>query len=213
MMTQTVWIARHGSRLDFIDLDWFNQAERPYDPPLAPEGEIQAQELGNRLKSESIKHIFVSPFLRTVQTAHIVADILDLPIKLEAGLSEWLNPDWMDEDPERLPINTLAEQYPRIDLSYQSRVIPQYPETVEQMYSRVAATAQELVEQCSEDLLIVGHGASVMGTAKALVPESPEIQANFCCLVQIERREQVWEMLLDGDISHLSAQETEIRFN
>jgi broad specificity phosphatase PhoE len=90
-MSQTVWIARHGSRLDFIDLNWFNEADRPYDPPLATEGEIQAQELGHKLKSAPIAHIFASPFLRTVQTAHIIADILNLPIKLEAGFSEWLS--------------------------------------------------------------------------------------------------------------------------
>jgi broad specificity phosphatase PhoE len=46
------------------------------------------------LKKEKIAHIFASPFLRTVQTANAVAEMLNLPIKLETGLSEWLNPVW-----------------------------------------------------------------------------------------------------------------------
>jgi len=194
-MSQTVWIARHGSRLDFIDLNWFNEAERPYDPPLAAEGEIQAQELGQKLKSAPIAHIFASPFLRTVQTAHIVADILDLPIKLEAGLSEWLNPDWMSTKPEILPLEILKEDYLRIDTSYQPHVIPRYPETEEQLNQRVSSTAQHLVNNFSEDILIVGHSASVVGSAKALVPDLPEIKASFCCLLQIQRLTLDWKLI------------------
>ncbi|HEY9706683.1 MAG TPA: histidine phosphatase family protein, partial [Oculatellaceae cyanobacterium] len=98
-MTQTVWIARHGNRLDFVNPEWFNTAERPYDPPLSEDGLIQAKQLGQRLVGEGIIHIFASPFLRTVQTANQVADALDLPIKLEFGLCEWLNPAWMKTDP------------------------------------------------------------------------------------------------------------------
>ena len=106
-MNQTIWIARHGNRLDFVNPEWFNTAERPYDPPLSPDGIVQAQELGQRLVGERIRHIFASPFLRTVQTADRVAQILDLPIKIESGLGEWLNPDWMKSDPERLSIAVL----------------------------------------------------------------------------------------------------------
>mgnify|MGYP005837783971 CR=1 FL=1 len=202
-MNQTIWIARHGSRLDFIDLNWFNQAQRPYDPPLALEGEIQAQQLARTLKSATIVHIFASPFLRTVQTAHIVADILDLPLKLEAGLSEWLNPDWMSSQPETLPLEILAQSYSRIDTSYKSVVIPQYPETEIQLNQRVSMTTKYLIENFSEDILIIGHAASVAGSAKTLVPETPEIKTSFCCLIQIQRTSQGWKMLLNGDTSHI----------
>lgn len=94
-MRQTVWIARHGNRLDFINPEWFNTATRRYDPPLSEDGLIQAAELGQRLKSENIKHLFASPFLRTIQTANEVAQIMNLEMKLEAGLSEWHNSQWM----------------------------------------------------------------------------------------------------------------------
>src|SRR4028118_1914572 len=135
-MTQTVWIARHGNRLDFVNPEWFNTAERPYDPPLSEDGFIQAKQLGQRLVGEGIKHIFASPFLRTVQTATQIADILDLSIKLESGLSEWLNPAWMKTTPEKLPLEVLQELFPRIDPSYTSRVIAQYPETNERVLER-----------------------------------------------------------------------------
>src|SRR5919202_5130660 len=128
-MSQTVWIEKQENRLDFVNPEWFNTAERPYDPPLSEDGLIQAKQLGQRLVGEGIKHIFASPFLRAVQTANPVAEALDLAIKLESGLSEWLNPAWMKTEPERLSIDALQEQFPRIDPSYTSLVIEQYQVT------------------------------------------------------------------------------------
>ncbi|MBV8884961.1 MAG: histidine phosphatase family protein, partial [Chroococcidiopsidaceae cyanobacterium CP_BM_RX_35] len=68
-MAQTVWLARHGNRIDFVNPEWFKTAERRYDPHLSDDGVVQAQQLAQRLKGEGIAHIFASPFLRTVQTA------------------------------------------------------------------------------------------------------------------------------------------------
>ena len=212
-MSQTVWIARHGNRLDFVNPAWFNTAKRPYDPPLSDDGVIQAQELGQRLTSESIAHIFVSPFLRTVQTADAIAQALDLPLKLEAGLSEWLNPQWMKEPPETLSLEELADKYPRIDSSYSSRVLPQYPESNETVMQRTAQTARQLVEEFSEDILLVGHGASVLGATVGLVGGNPTVNASLCCLVKLVRRADQWEMKLNGDTSHLSQSEKVVRFN
>ena len=212
-MSQVVWVARHGNRLDFVNPEWFNTAQRPYDPPLSDDGVIQAQQLGQRLKSENIAHIFSSPFLRTVQTADQVAQALDLPIKLEAGLSEWLNPEWMKQKPETLSPETLAQEYPRIDRRYRSRVVPQYPESNETVMGRTAQTVRQLVEEFSEDVLLVGHGASVLGTTAGLVKGNPIVNASLCCLVKLVRHSEQWEMELNGDTSHLSQSEKVIRFN
>ena len=212
-MSQTVWIARHGNRLDFVNPEWFNTAQRPYDPPLSEDGIEQAKQLGQRLVGEGIAHIFVSPFLRTVQTANQVANILDLPMKLESGLSEWLNPAWMPTAPERLPFEVLQEHFPRIDSSYTSRVIAQYPETNEMVLERTALTAQRLTAEFSEDIFLVGHGASVVGCTQGLVGGTPEVKATFCCLVKLVRQEQGWVMELNGDTSHLSKTEEVIRFH
>jgi broad specificity phosphatase PhoE len=212
-MTQIVWIARHGNRLDFVNPEWFNTAERPYDPPLSEDGIVQAKQLGQRLVGEKIKQIFASPFLRTVQTANCVADLLDLPIKLESGLSEWLNPAWMKSEPEKLSLDELHKLFPRIDRSYTSRVIAHYPETSENVLERTAETAKYLTTEFSEDMLLVGHGASVVGTTQGLVGGMPEVNATLCCLVKLLRQEQEWVMELNGDTSHLSETEDVIRFN
>ena len=212
-MSQTVWIARHGNRLDFVNPEWFNTAQRKYDPPLSEDGIIQARELAARLKQENIAHIFASPFLRTIQTAHEVARVLNLPIKLEAGICEWLNPHWMDDIPETHPQEWLAKQYPTIDWNYQSFVEPQYPETETQLYERNAETIQLLVEKFSEDILIVGHGASVLGTSRGLVSEKLSFKVSLCSLTKIVKRNGNWKVELTADTSYLTQSEQQVRLN
>ncbi len=212
-MEQTVWIARHGNRLDFVNPEWFNTARRRYDPPLSKDGFIQAQELGQRLKNKNISHIISSPFLRTIQTANEVAQVLDLPIKLEAGLSEWFNPEWMDSHPETHPQEFLAEEYPRIDWSYQSLVNPTYPETQAKVTRRTKQAASQLVREFSEDLLLVGHGASVLGVTRGLVKGNPTFRVPLCSLTKIVRFEGDGELTLQTDTSHLSQTETTVRLN
>ncbi|MEM8779007.1 MAG: histidine phosphatase family protein [Cyanobacteria bacterium P01_G01_bin.49] len=212
MSSQTVWIARHGNRLDFVNPSWFNKAQRRYDPPLSKDGFLQAKQLGKRLQSEKIAHIFASPFLRTIQTANEVAEILDLPIKLEAGLGEWHNPDWMSEPPEIHPREFLEQEYPRIDWQYSSRILPQYPEMEQTMMHRMTNIIQQLVRDYTNDILLIGHGASVMGITQGLMGEKPFFKASLCCLVKLVKSGETWELKLSGDTSHLSNTEDEVRF-
>ncbi|MBD2594395.1 histidine phosphatase family protein [Nostoc spongiaeforme FACHB-130] len=214
-MSQIVWIARHANRLDFVNPDWFLTAERRYDPPLSDDGFVQAKQLAQRLKSEKITHIFASPFLRTVQTANAVAETLDLSIKLETGLSEWLNPEWMTEEPERLSALTLKKLFPRIDHSYTPRIAAKYPETHEQVRARSGQTARCLATECfPEQILLVAHGASVLGAAMGLVGEvaKTEVKASLCSLVKVVLQGPEWLLELKGDTSHLTQVEEVIRF-
>ena len=215
-MSQIIWIARHANRLDFVNPDWFLTAERRYDPPLSDDGMVQAQHLANRLKHEEIHHIFASPFLRTVQTAAAVASVLDLPIKLETGLSEWLNPDWMTEEPERHSIEELLEIYPYIDVSYTPQIAVNYPETRQKMRQRSAQTARCLANEYSpENILLVAHGASVLGAAMGFVGDLAveKVKATLCSLVKVVRQDPEWLLELSGDTSHLTEVEEVVRFN
>lgn len=50
----TIFIARHGERLDYVDRQWYQKEQRSYDdPPLADKGREQAKELGQRLESQT----------------------------------------------------------------------------------------------------------------------------------------------------------------
>lgn len=196
-MPQTIWIARHANRLDFVHPEWFNTAERKYDPPLSKDGFIQAQELAKKLKSKSdtITHIFCSPFLRTIQTANEIAKILDLPIKLEAGLSEWLNPDWMSETPETKPYEELVNEFPCIDGNYKSQVIPKYPENDKTVSDRTQKTVKILLEQFKEDILLVTHKVSILAATQYLVGKDEIIDTSLASLIQIKFNHNQWEIV------------------
>ena len=103
---QVVWICRHGNRIDFVDPAW--RGHNGDDPHLSPDGVVQAQETGKRLRGEGIRYIFSSPFLRTVETAHYIAEAIDVPIYIEEGASEWLNPEWFSALPAFIPPQDLA---------------------------------------------------------------------------------------------------------
>ncbi|MGH9340104.1 MAG: histidine phosphatase family protein, partial [Acidobacteriota bacterium] len=201
---------------------WAGTAERPYDPPLAQEGAVQASELGRRLAAEKIDHIFSSPFLRCVETVNEVAERLDFPIKLEWGLCEWLNPNWFPSRPETLPFGELASRFPRIDRGYTSRVTTHFPESAEDTFERVGKSARRLAGEYPGNLLLVGHGATVQGAVIGLMQQSFEeiessgftlSQITYCCLFKLINQGVGWHMELNGDTSHLTVCDGGIRFH
>ncbi|CAN7056550.1 unnamed protein product [Brassica rapa subsp. trilocularis] len=107
---QNIIVMRHGDRLDHCEPIWVSTAERPWDPPLVHDGKVRAFQTGQRIRSQigfPIHRVFVSPFLRCIQTAaEVVAalsaddlgdnamssiDISKLKVAIEFGLCETLN--------------------------------------------------------------------------------------------------------------------------
>ncbi|VVB06378.1 unnamed protein product [Arabis nemorensis] len=69
---QNVIVMRHGDRKDDFDPLWVSTAERQWDPPLAHDGMVRAFGTGQRIRSQigfPIHRVFISPFLRCIQTA------------------------------------------------------------------------------------------------------------------------------------------------
>ncbi|BAQ59937.1 expressed protein [Geminocystis sp. NIES-3708] len=195
-MTITLWIVRHGNRFDFVYPQWFETALRRYDPPLSFDGKIQVQELALKLYNEPINHIIASPFLRTIQTADILGEKLDLNIKLEAGLGEWHNRDWMTEIPVIHPREELENIYPRIDWNYRSQIIPKYPETELMALIRMKQITQLLTKKFEGNLLLIGHSISVKGICKYLLGDDIEIKTSLCSVTKIVNDGNNWRLEL-----------------
>lgn len=198
-----IWLARHGNRVDFVDREWALTAERPYDPGLSVDGLIQAQRLGERLAGSGIREIYASPFLRTVQTANAVAEALDLPIFLEPGLSEWLNPEWFFAPPEPISPELMRNQYPRVDPGYNALMRPQYPETEAEALNRSAEAARRLGERRTAPILLVGHAMSVAGGVMGLATNVRSLDCPLCSLFKLERSQAKWQLVLCSDVGHL----------
>jgi broad specificity phosphatase PhoE len=179
---KTLWLVRHAHRWDFVQPEWFETATYRYDPPLSPQGFDQAASLVEKFSSITINRIYTSPFLRTIQTADPLARSLQLSIQLEWGLCEWLCQSWTSELPKTTPINELITDYPCIDTTYQSLVIPCYPETTDQLDARIAMLADKLI-QCNDDrhIVAIAHKGSALGLAAALTGESHWKNYDLAC--------------------------------
>ncbi|RZC69162.1 hypothetical protein C5167_032285 [Papaver somniferum] len=69
---QHIVVMRHGDRIDNVEPLWISTAKRPFDPPLAEPGKVRAFCTGRKLRNNldfPIHRVFVSPFLRCIQTA------------------------------------------------------------------------------------------------------------------------------------------------
>ncbi|GMI66949.1 hypothetical protein like AT3G60440 [Hibiscus trionum] len=76
---QNVLVMRHGDRLDHADPTWEKTSDRPWDPPLHQDGLSRAFQTGRAFRTLlpfPIHRVFVSPFLRCVQTASEVVTAL-----------------------------------------------------------------------------------------------------------------------------------------
>ncbi|XP_010275366.1 PREDICTED: uncharacterized protein LOC104610449 [Nelumbo nucifera] len=110
---QHVIVMRHGDRIDNFQPLWVATASRPWDPPLTDTGKTRAFCTGRKLRKNlgfPIHRVFVSPFLRCIQTAaeavsalcavqdnplnmtseNVAVDPSKLKVSIEYGLSEVL---------------------------------------------------------------------------------------------------------------------------
>ncbi|OMP00703.1 Histidine phosphatase superfamily, clade-1 [Corchorus olitorius] len=102
---QNVVVMRHGDRMDNFDPTWKIKAERPWDPPLIDNGLARAFRTGLTLRDQlgfPIHRVFVSPFLRCVQTAsEVVAALCSVGNNPNAKTSR----DVVSSDPSKVKVS------------------------------------------------------------------------------------------------------------
>lgn len=168
---------------------------------------MQAQETGARLREEGIRHIFASPFLRTVETAYHIAEALDLSVKIEHGACEWLGSEWVPEPGFFIPLEEMCRRFPRVDTTYESMVFPSFPEDGGALRDRCRRAATRLADAYRSDILVVGHGASVVHLTHGFLGRQCRISCGMCSLMKVVRTDGRWTLELNGDVSHLSSGE------
>jgi broad specificity phosphatase PhoE len=206
-MERTVYLVRHGHREDFIgdtvqyNVKWAESAIIVFDPSLSDLGKRQAEDLAKKLKNKNIDYLFSSPFMRTLETAFIIAQYTALKVKIESGLSEWLNPVWFSYKPQLADNFTIENKFNGwIDTTYNSLVSPYYPEISErlQVQTRVSKTIRLLLAKFRGNLCLVGHGASITAAAITLGGEGVIIQTGLCRLIAFSLINNQWKLISDG---------------
>ncbi|HMP88618.1 MAG TPA: histidine phosphatase family protein [Kiritimatiellia bacterium] len=193
-MRRTIYIVRHGLRMDSKNPEWRLNADYPQDPALSARGFQQAYDLAQHLKDSGIRHIYSSPYLRARQTAQPLADMIDVPVQIEDGLREWLNPEWTKEPPR------LCEY---LNLEH-SLVRPSFPETDEQAWLRSGKTALLIAARHDCPLLMVTHGHTMCGAVFGLLNRRDiEVKCDYCSLTEIHLELSGATMIRNGDRSFL----------
>lgn len=210
---RSIWFVRHGNRLDFADPEWRKANDYPVDPPLAADGLLQAKATAAFFRGKPIRHVFSSPFQRTMQTAAVIAESLALPVFIEEGLREMLLIEWFPVLPPIPGDEELAKLYPCVDLSYEDRCVPSWPETKEDARARGKRTITRLADDFQGDLIVVSHGGMIRNLCRGLVPDDElNLHTCMCCLIELRQNGDQWRIDRSGhDTAHLPSTEPTIR--
>ena len=139
-MTHLILI-RHG------ETDW--NVEGRYqgqcDPPLNARGLAQAQQLAKQLRDARLHLLYSSPLRRTLQTAHILAESLDLVLHVDPRFKEIHQGDWQGH--LRADI---AARYSDLFRRWETEpwaVSPPAGESLDQVQARVHAAVDDIVSR------------------------------------------------------------------
>ena len=198
-----VHITRHGQ----VD----QKTDHPVgDPYLSDLGQEQARLLGTRLKQMGFTGtVHSSPFYRTMETAQIVAEVCDTAVTPAAEMREYVIREGQMDRFEGATLETLLGIYSRL---VDSDTFP-YPwwtseiETDEDIETRVAPLIERVTE-VDEDVLLVGHGASVEGAHRVILKRiTPEIEdhGGICwnCVLSSFRFDNGFAVIRVMDTDHL----------
>ncbi|CAH8304701.1 unnamed protein product [Eruca vesicaria subsp. sativa] len=207
---QHVFVMRHGDRRDNFDPLWTATAARPWDPPLFQNGMVRAFKTGQSIERFSIHRIFVSPFLRCIQTASQVVAALstlkDLPsidksklkVTIEYGLCEMMNSVaiWSNVSPNDgkfdFDISELEAMFPEgmvdhnVDPIYKE--MPEWGESVEGCRKRYVKVVNTLADKYpTENLLLITHGEGLETTFFTFYKDTTIHEVDYCAYVELRR--------------------------
>ncbi len=149
---------RHGET-DFSKHRFYNDAIE--DPPLNPRGLQQAELWEERLKNgREIAAIYVSPSLRTQETARIATAALGIEIKTVTGLRERSFGTWGG-----LSTEEVQKKFPEDWTAWKRDKMHHAPgggESLMDFFKRVSKTVAQLTSQHHEQtLLVVAHAGTI----------------------------------------------------
>jgi probable phosphoglycerate mutase len=202
--TSDVLLVRHGESGSMVGGASLARSDGQGDPPLAPEGRVEAESLGARLARQEISAIYTSPLRRCVETAEPLARRLGISPKVERDLREVFLGEWegglyrrkfAEQDP--IALRMLAEQ--RWDVIPGAEPAGEFSRRVHAVISLIAAA------HAGEKIAVFTH-AGVIGEALAQASGSEPfafIGPNNASISQLLVTSDQWLIRRFNDASHL----------
>lgn len=180
-----IYLVRHGATAANLS----GRRLGSLDEALAPEGLRQAQALAGRITHLGIGEVWTSPLMRARQTAEVLAEALDAPLRVEEDLREMALGPW-----EGLTEEEAAAAYPRHHRIWKcdpARLDLEGHERLEDVQRRVVAAIERIIGQCDRALCVTHLAAIRLAWAHYHHRERNSFAAitpDHCALVALELR-------------------------
>lgn len=183
------------------------------DSPLLEESYFETALLGERLKKISFSKVYVSPQKRAIETANTLMD--ELPIKPEIIQKEGLKEFGLGKLEGQFIVDAI-DAYPEQMHHLRNNPHEYDPsefggETFGEMIKRSVVVIEEaVIQNPNENLLFVGHGATLVALIQTLSGKPLEQirkagGLDNSSLSIIEMNELGYELILWNDTSHLDS--------
>jgi broad specificity phosphatase PhoE len=154
-------LVRHGQSEFNVIFGATRQDPGIVDPKLTQEGHRQAAAAGESLVGQGLTRIIASPYTRTLQTADIIARILNLPVMIETLIREhaFFSCDI------GTPRSVLSQNWPHLDFAdLVESWWPAGPETEEEVHARCREFHSAMaVRNDWQETLVVSHWGFIRG--------------------------------------------------
>ena len=186
-----VYVARHG------EAEYESDLLSDAGGSLSKLGRKQARELGESLQGARISRIYASSMARAVQTAEIVAGVLDVDVVVREGLREFGVGVHAGTSGDPDPFWPVFSRW--IDGDLEARI--EGAESGNEVIARVVAELELVADQHrGESALVVSHGGAICtavpalaGNVSARFPESRPIPNTG--VVELEADGDGWRAL------------------
>jgi probable phosphoglycerate mutase len=197
-------LVRHGESAPAREDDPFPMVDGHADPPLAPEGEREAELAGARLAVEPIEAVYVSGLRRTVQTAAPLAKRLGITPAVEPGMREVRLGDW-EGGLFRIRVAENHEIAQRMWAAQRWDAIPN-AESTEDFAARVRAAIERIAAAHPDQRVAVFTHGGVIGQVLAMATGSQPfafIGADNASITQLVVMGERWLVRRFNDTAHL----------
>jgi probable phosphoglycerate mutase len=199
-----ILLVRHGESQPAREDRPFPLVDGQGDPPLAAEGERQAELVANRLEHEDLDGIYVTTLRRTHQTAEPLAKRLGVTPTIEPGLREIVLGEW-EGGLFRIKV---AQQDPvavRMFTEERWDVIPG-AESTEAFTARIRESVERLAAKHVDRRIAVFTHGGVIGQVVAMATGSRPfafIDGDNASITQLVVWGQRWVIRRFNDTAHL----------
>jgi alpha-ribazole phosphatase len=206
----TLYLTRHGETAWNVE----KRMQGWKDSPLTEKGENDAKALRKRLETVDFEAIYTSTSKRAVDTAHLVRGERKIPIYYEENLREIYLGDWEGKTHEEI------KQFDKdgFDCFWNNPHLysPKNGESFEDVQKRAFAAIERIAAlHPSGNVLIVTHAVvlkTLLANFKKLPIEQlwgpPFLHGTSLTVVNVNEGE--YRVLLEGDVSHLTAENTRV---